>query len=461
MWVGAHASYTSAAPEIRNLWTSAVQGTARATATHQVCTTQSHTPRHIGCLLTKASKAQFASLGAAIASDTVTDVGGDVRMFAGLKQDLYKSEIITDMMYDLVINDSEATLYTARVYLDSEMFDSGAKDSYLPAMFHALKQLDSLKKAVPKVADVLKRALSSSLDLSLLSSDPESTSGMHCVASSGNTNRRLFPIDVNVETNRRSLIGTQTDKTVLYNANREITHNITTYSVKASDMPADDHCPLNSYLVAQNMKIEDIGDCYSANVTLSIVGTDAREVLTRKNSVTHTRHPYTSIEKDLGREPRTSVMHVFLGGFHYSMSIAHTHNCNSARSLQLPAYAALRELQSSGKVSESRVDALMKTASMETLSDFTSLPMTVARQSSEPFLCVIVPSFVKTDICKTSSYYSDTDRIEERVKGDDLCYLVDMQLPEAVVSAHNVARTLDINSLPEPVQNALRRQWGS
>ncbi len=98
---------------------------------------------------------------------------------------------------------------------------------------------------------------------------------------------------------------------------------------------------------------------------------------------------------------------------------------------------------------------------METLSDFTSLPVIVARQSSEPFLYVIVPSFVKTDMCKTYSYCSDTDRNEERVRGDDLCYLVDMQLPEAVVSVHNVARTLDINSLPGPVQNALRRQWGS
>lgn len=461
MWVSAHASYTSAAPDVRNLWTSAVKGVARATATHQECTTQSHTPRHIGCLLTKASATQFASLGAAVASNTVTDVSGDVRMFDSLKQDVYKTQITTDIMYDLIINDSEATVYTARVYVNSDMLDSYAGDLSLPVMFHTLRQLDAIKKAMPKVADVLERALSSQSESSLSSSDHESTSTVHCVASSGSTNRRLFPIDANVETNRRSMIGTQTDKTVLFNADREITHNITTYSVKATDMPAHQNCSPVSYVVAQNMKIEDISNHYSANVTMSIVGTDAREILKREDAVVHTRHPYVSIENDLGREPRNSMMHVFVGGFHYSMSVAHTHNSNSARSLQLPVYASLRELQVSGRVSESRVCAIMKTASMEALSDFTSLPVIVARKSSEPCLCVIVPSLAEAGSYKSDSIiYSEKERNEERIRDDKKCYLVDMKIPAQNVSIGNAVRTLDIDSLPGPVQNALRRQWG-
>lgn len=452
MWIGTPGSFVTAAPDSRVLWTSAARGVMRATASHQVHTVQTHTPRNVGCLLTKATATQFKSLGANVNIDTVCDVGGDVRMFESLDQENYDRGIRTDMMYDLTINDSEATVYTARVYLDDAMLRSCVGERGVPMALYAVQNLDSLRESLPEVAEVLQRAFGTG-SVENTSAEP----AVHCVASAGSTSRRMFPIGLNVgsTTIPCSMLGTLTDKTILFNTDREITHHITTYSARATDMSTDTSRGPGRYLVAQNMKIEDVGGVYSANVTMSIVGTDVCGSVARSDAVTHKMNPYTSIENDPGLVTRTSTIHVFTNGKHYSMLATHLHNSNSMRSLQLTAYASLNALHMSGKEPKSDIDRIMKSASMETLFDSSGIPVVVARKSSSPFICVIVPGGVTGTMesalsspCSTSSF----ERKDFRMREDEKCHLVNMKTPVC---------TLDIKSLPGPIQNALRRQWGS
>jgi predicted lactoylglutathione lyase len=462
MWISSPGSFTTATPESRMLWTSAARGVVRATAAHEVRTLQTHTPNHVGCLLTKATSKQFEKLGANIDIGSVNDVSGDFRMFESLDQINLNGSTCTDMMYDLTINDSDATVYTARVYLDEAMLSSCVNGRGVPMVFYALQQLDSINDSVPDVAEVLRRAFGSAPEVTHTDTGVEPQ--VHCVASTGSTSRRMFPIGLNSELSPRSVLGTQTDKTILFNTDREITHHVTTYSVRAIDMSSGNNRGSDRYLVAQNVKIEHVGGTYSANVTMSIVGTDARGVIPRNVSVTHTVHPYTSIENDLGLSSRNSVLHVFTNGNHYSMLLAHLHNSNYARSLQLTAYASLRALNMAGKESKSDIDRIMKTATMETLFDSSSLPVILARKSSTPFVCVVVPGTV--DTCPTTPRSLTIDKFERnafRVREDEKSYLVNMENENTLqnsVKRQVPVQTLDIESLPGPVQNALRRQWG-
>jgi predicted lactoylglutathione lyase len=451
-------SFVTAVPDSRLLWTSAARGVVRATTSHQVSTVQTHTPRHVGCLLTKATTAQFNALGANVDINTVSDVSGDVRMFEKLVQGDLNGGTCTDMMYNLTIHDSDATVYNAPVYLDDAMLRSCVGERSVPMVFYAMQQLDSIRASMPELAETLQRAFGTGSESGCTTT--RAVPAMHCVASSGTTSRRMFPTGSRVNSAATSMLSTQTDKTVLFNNDRDVTHHVTTYSVRAIDMsPSISHGGSDRYLVAQNVKIEDVGGVYSANVTMSIVGTDARGVMPRGDAVTHKMHPYVSLDKDPGLVNRTSTMHVFTNGNHYSMLVTHMHNSNSTRSLQLSAYASMNALCVSGKATKSDIDRIMKSASMETLFDAGDIPVVVARKSSSPCICVLVPGIVSGAAESALSSPGSPKRVALRMRDDEKCYLVDMKNDGSRQTAVPV-RTLDIESLPGPVQNALRRQWG-
>jgi hypothetical protein len=451
MWVSTPTSFVSAGTDARVLWSSAARGVLRATAAHEVRTVETHTPRHIGCILKNATTAQFEQLGANVHIDTVSDVSADVRMFENLKQENISDGPSTDMVYDLTITDSDATVYTARVYLDNAMLAEYGESCSCPMVCYALRQLDSIHESMPEVAKTLQRAF----DTKSITQDTTASaaSSVHCVASANTTNRRMFPIgSVKGSNGATHMLGTQNDKTVLFNEDREVTHHITTYSVRAIDPSTVKSCSSPRYLVAQNVKIEEIGGVYSADITMSIVGTDTRGVLARNDPVVYNMHPYVSFENDLGLSTRNTTMHVFTQGKHYSMLLTHMYNPRSVRSLQLSAYASLNALSVSGNSQTSDIDRIMVSASMETLFDNGDLPVVVARGSTVPFICVMVPGPTQGgDMSITSSVNSPSASDE----GLGLTEMITPDTREVPVS------TIDLSSLPTPVQNALRRQWGA
>lgn len=101
---------------------------------------------------------------------------------------------------------------------------------------------------------------------------------------------------------------------------------------------------------------------------------------------------------------------------------------------------------------------------METLMDCDDLPVIVARGASSPFICVLVPG-IHTDVtasglpkegCGMCSGECAEDAPQKTFEQEN-SYLVDMQ----TIDVHKgiPVSTMNINVLPTPVQNALRRQW--
>jgi hypothetical protein len=463
MWKDTSGHFVTASPETRVLWTSAKMGVVRATAAHEVRAVDLHTPRHVGCLLAKATTAQFERLGAIVHIDTVNDISGDVNMFESVKHENVNGGTCTDMVYDVLMTDSNATVCTARVHMDDIMLGVCGGESSCPMVFHALKHLNSIRESMPDVTETLQRAFGGTM-----STNDE----MHCVASAESANRRMFPIGSNVDA--RSMLGTHIDKTVLFNQDREVTHHITTYTVRAIDPSLVMSSTSKRYLVSQHVKIVDAGGVYSADLTMSIAGIAIRGDSMCTDEAIHTTHPYTSLVEDRGVSTRTSTMHVFTNAKHYSMLFTHIHDAGYARSLQLPAYASMNALCMSGNSIRSDIDQIMKTASMETLMDCGDLPLTVARGSSSPFICLVVPGVeLGVSGVELGEECEGTYVTEASFENED-SYLVDLQkidvrqqvaedpvdMPK-IDACHQVpVNTMNIDALPAPVQNALRRQWG-
>jgi hypothetical protein len=475
MWKNVPTSIVTASPEARVMWTSAAKGVAHATAAHEVRAVETRTPRHVGFLLTKATTAQFGELGVQVHQDSIEDVSGDMRMFRSLADEPAPGDRFTEMAYDMTITDSNATVYTARLYLNDAMLGLCAGDSSYPLVFHAMAQLDSIHESMPDVAETLQRAFGTN----------SGTSSTHCVATAVTSNRRMFPIGSNMGATKTTpnMVGTQTDKTVLFNSEREVTHHLTTHSVRAVNPSNVKGTGSHRYLVAQNVKIEETGGVYSANVMISIAGSDTQGVAQRTDAVTYKMHPYVALEDDVGINTRTSTMHVFTKGNHYSMLVTHMHDASASRSLQLSAYASLNALR--GYCVDSDIDQIMRSASMETLFDSNEIPLIVARGSPD-FLCVVVSGVrgsadgsKNVDGCEDGCEDGCGDGCEDgchcvQGKVSAACitreagqaYLVEMDKCEAsqldkceASPLDNYANTLDIDSLPVPVQNALRRQW--
>lgn len=494
MWKDVSETFVTAAPDARVLWTSAKRAVVRATAVHEVRAVDSHTPRHVGCQLTKATTSQFERLGAKIDIDSVNSISADLGMFENVKHENVNGGTCIDMVYDLTVTDSDATVYTARLHLDDKMLQVCGGECSSPMVFYALPHLDSIRETMPDVIETLERAFGGTTSIAEETALGVSEQPLvHGVASAVTANRRMFSLGSNESP--RSMLGTHVDKTVLYNQDREATHNITTYSVRVIDPSILKNSASKRYIIAQHVKIEDVWSGYSSDVVMSVAGLDTRGGDMCTDATTHKIHPYASLGNDLGVSTRNSTLHVFTNAKHYSMLLTHMHNASCARSLQLSAYASLNALCVSGHSAKSDIDNIMRSASMETLLDCSELPLIVERGSSSPFMCLVVPGVKlcgKTDVpdpcspvpcsadpcsadscsncpCSHCSCSDEPPNFEQ-----DECYLVDLHktdlqnidlqnidLQKTEVRQEVPVSTLDINALPVHVQNALRRQWGS
>jgi len=287
-------------------------------------------------------------------------------------------------IYNLTVADTHGLSYMTEVHMDETMHALVSGTSNVPMALYALRNLtgnsDAFDNDASEVKTLMEKAFGKSTVVEGTTTQP------HTVGAAGLGIVRTFPIDL--ETQSPSVLSTESATTSLFNENRVPTHTVVVHSANVlCSKPAD------RYMAMQSVTIEEVGGIYRASVVMT--RSDKVHGLDHIDDNVYMAAPVIPFERSDARTPRSSDVHVFTAGRHFTANVLHAHEADAPRSLQLPVYAVMHAITQMHPNLAVDIKQAMCVGSMETLHMDASTPLVVMRDSKIPLVAVFATHFQK------------------------------------------------------------------
>ncbi|KAJ1465491.1 hypothetical protein T484DRAFT_1757375 [Baffinella frigidus] len=278
-------------------------------------------------------------------------------------------------VYNLTVVDTHGLSYMTEVRMDESMRESVSGRSKVPMALHALRNLngssDAFDNDVSEVRTLMEKAFGG--DCSMVC---KTTNTPHTVGGAGLGMVRTFPTDLESQ----SVLSTESATTSLFNGNRVPTHTVVVHSTRVSGSK-----PIDRYMALQSVTIEEVGGIYTASVVMT------RSAMAQGGDIddnVYMAAPQVPFERSDTHTPRSSDVHVFTAGRHFTANVLHSHDSDAPRSLQLPVYAVMHAITQMHPNLTVYMKHAMCVGSMETLHTDASTPLVVMRDSVMPLVAV-------------------------------------------------------------------------